>query len=266
MGKALVIKGVDFGSQKLAKVNFTETVPCTGISLSESTKAMTSVGSTFTLIPTVTPENTTDSVVWSSSNDNAATVSNGVVTQTGVGTVVITATCGTQTASCTVTATKTLTFSYALSTQIALRSETKDYSSASVNGVSANYACLFNDTDPQTYKIENLTNGGVAGNIYAIPLAENASSVKIEVPNNIRATVWFSDSDTVCDYYVEHGSGQYAKFISGDASPYDSSVSVGDRTVSVPEGANSINITLQKPGSGNEVTAEDIAEVVITVS
>lgn len=267
MGKALVIKGVDFGSQKLAEVNFTDTVPCTGISLSESTKAMTSVGSTFTLVPTLTPANTTDSVIWSTSNGNIATVANGVVTQMGVGTVVITATCGTQTASCTVTATNVLTFDYKLQAQAYKRDMTgTDFNQLKTSGVSANYGALYKSTGSKK-RIYNATDGAVTGDIYPLSLGGNATTLAINVPSSIRATVWFVDEDTACDYSADHSSyAVYAKFISGDSSVYDSSVSLGNRTVSVPEGANAVNITLQKPGSGNSVTAEDIAEVVITVS
>ena len=101
---ALVIKGVNFASNKLTTVTFIEDeVPCTGISLDQSSKTVTNL-TPFTLVATATPANTTDEVIWSSSDNTTATVSNGTVTVIGVGTVTITATCGSYSASCIVDA------------------------------------------------------------------------------------------------------------------------------------------------------------------
>lgn len=77
-------------------------VPCTGIALDRATLSF-SDGTPVTLTATLTPANTTDRVVWTSSDTSVATVSNGVVTPVGSGTATITATCGEQTATCSVT-------------------------------------------------------------------------------------------------------------------------------------------------------------------
>lgn len=85
-----------------AQINALRTpVPCTGITLSESTLSFTS-GDPVTLTATVEPADTTDAVVWTSSNPSVATVNNGVVTPIGEGNATITATCGSQTATCSV--------------------------------------------------------------------------------------------------------------------------------------------------------------------
>lgn len=76
-------------------------VACTGVTLSESTLSFTS-GDPVTLTATVEPADTTDMVVWTSSNPSVATVNNGVVTPIGEGNATITATCGSQTATCSV--------------------------------------------------------------------------------------------------------------------------------------------------------------------
>lgn len=102
MGNALVIKNVDFSANKLATITFGDTVPCTGITLDESTKAITAL-LPFTLVATPTPSNTTDTVEWSTSDDTVATVADGVVTPLKLGAVTITATCGSYSASCAVT-------------------------------------------------------------------------------------------------------------------------------------------------------------------
>ena len=62
----------------------------------------TSINSIDTLTAAVTPTDTTDEIVWSTTNSSVATVSNGVVTAKGEGTCKITATCGSQSISCSV--------------------------------------------------------------------------------------------------------------------------------------------------------------------
>ena len=78
-------------------------VPCTGITLDKSTLAFAGAG-TQTLTATVTPEDTTDAVLWSSDNTGVANVSSsGVVTAVSNGTATITATCGAKSTTCSVT-------------------------------------------------------------------------------------------------------------------------------------------------------------------
>ena len=61
----------------------------------EQSSATVNVGSTVMLSGKVLPEDTTDAtIVWTSSDDNVATVANGVVTGVAPGSAVITATCG----------------------------------------------------------------------------------------------------------------------------------------------------------------------------
>jgi len=102
MSKTLVIKGANFLANKLDTVEFGEAIPCTGITLDESTKSVTSMDA-FALVATPEPSNTTDAVSWSSSDTSVATVENGVVTPVSLGTVTITATCGNFSATCSVT-------------------------------------------------------------------------------------------------------------------------------------------------------------------
>lgn len=79
--------------------------PCTGITLDKDTLTIAR-GEKATLTATVEPADTTDTIGWSSENDNIATVENGVVTAVGLGETTITAACGDKTASCKVTVTK----------------------------------------------------------------------------------------------------------------------------------------------------------------
>lgn len=75
---------------------------CTGITLSQTEITATERG-TYTLIATVEPEDTTDSIIWSSSNEDVATVANGIVQIVYNGNATITATCGKYSATCEIT-------------------------------------------------------------------------------------------------------------------------------------------------------------------
>lgn len=76
-------------------------VPCTSIQLSSDTLTFTGSGNQ-TLTCTVTPENTTDAIIWSSDNESVATVNNGIVTAIGNGNCIITVTCGNYSDTCSV--------------------------------------------------------------------------------------------------------------------------------------------------------------------
>ena len=81
-------------------------VPATAITLNATSQKLTE-GKTVTLAATVTPADTTDAVVWTSSNTKVATVSaDGVVTAVKEGTAVITATAGNVKATCKITVSK----------------------------------------------------------------------------------------------------------------------------------------------------------------
>ena len=76
--------------------------PATGITLDQEELTLT-VGDTETLVATVTPADTTDTVAWSSNKPAVATVdSNGMVTAVAPGEAIITAKAGEETATCTV--------------------------------------------------------------------------------------------------------------------------------------------------------------------
>ena len=105
MGYALKLNNVNFSSVAVDYVTFIEEVPCTGIVLSKNTITVEKAEGAEQLVATLTPADTTDQVIWSTSNENVATVVDGVVTVHGIGTATITATCGEQTATATVTQT-----------------------------------------------------------------------------------------------------------------------------------------------------------------
>lgn len=79
----------------------TEPVPATRIILDQT--SLTFVDTTpITLVAAVEPSNTTDEVIWDSSDTSVATVNDGVVTPVGNGDCTITATAGSVSASCVI--------------------------------------------------------------------------------------------------------------------------------------------------------------------
>ena len=101
--KALLITGVDFSEVAVDQVTILEDKPCTAVSLNPSSLTFDTHEESKQLTAVKTPADTTDSVVWTSSNTNVATVSNsGLVTIHGIGTATITATCGSATALLTI--------------------------------------------------------------------------------------------------------------------------------------------------------------------
>lgn len=81
---------------------FTEEIPCESVVLSADSLTFIAED-TQTLTANVTPANTSDRVVWSTSDEDVATVSKGIVTPVGNGSCVITATCGNFSDECAVT-------------------------------------------------------------------------------------------------------------------------------------------------------------------
>lgn len=77
-------------------------IPATAVTLSANSLSFGALGSTQTLIATVSPPDTTDEVVWTSSDNSIATVSDGVVASVAYGSCVITATAGSVSATCSV--------------------------------------------------------------------------------------------------------------------------------------------------------------------
>lgn len=99
--RAYVAARLPYADEWFASLTPAVEIPCTGITLDKTELTFTAAG-TQTLTPTVTPENTTDTVVWSSDDAAVASVDSGVVTAKANGSTTITATCGAHSATCSV--------------------------------------------------------------------------------------------------------------------------------------------------------------------
>lgn len=79
------------------------TIPCTELTLSSATIEFTEVGNSWLLNAEKTPANSTDEIVFTSSDENVVTVTDtGYITAVGGGEAIITATCGNVKVQCTV--------------------------------------------------------------------------------------------------------------------------------------------------------------------
>ena len=217
MSKALVIKGANFYNNRVGQVTFHEVVPCTGLTISSDTIAFTSIGSTQQLTANVTPADTTESLIWTSSDTNVATVADGLVTCVGVGEATITATCGEQSASCSVTSSVAISnLSMILhkgltSTDLSL-DPPKDYCSVygTESGISLQRLTILS-AEPTPSGIKCLT-GTVFPNIYPIMLPRNATKVSLTLPSdmdyasgaNWKIGIQFMDSTRLATYSVSN--------------------------------------------------------------
>ena len=76
--------------------------PCTDITIDKTELSFDTIGQTDTIITTVTPDNTTDEIIWSTTDDKVATVDKGKVVAVGNGECIINVICGNKSTQCTV--------------------------------------------------------------------------------------------------------------------------------------------------------------------
>ena len=267
MHKALLIKNADFSANAMAIVDIDGAIHCTGIELSVSTVTMTRLGSEGEIVATVTPGNTTDSVLWSSSDPTIVSVADGVITQKGVGSVTITATCGVYSATCDVTATNVLQFSVIKDARLSPGSTGFDYVIASAN--SSPYAILAGTSvTPYTLRNDPSSPVPVTAPIYPIRLGNNAATITTSgVSNIVEICYWTLNCDEMCEKgQSDPQFAEYAKKITGDPNSWSApDPGYGNRVITVTEGANSVVFALHQI-DGEALTDEDIAAISITVT
>lgn len=186
--------------------NVAEDIPATGITLSVASLSFTT-GTSQTLIATVEPLNSTDTVIWSSSNPAVAIVSNGVVTPVSNGSCTITAKAGSYSAICEV--------NVAVESEIVTYTITNNLTNVStdnpVTTITENSGYTANLTADTDYSIDavTVTMGGVdvTSDVYT-----NGNIVISAVTGNVVITasaVQKESGEVVFLDYVELNGGAY---------------------------------------------------------
>ena len=226
MSKALVIRNVDFAANALTTVTLEQDVPCTGISLSNSTLSLTSL-EPVTLTATVTPVDTTDALTWTSSDASVATVVNGVVTPLKAGSVTITATCGSQSATCAVSIRVFIDPHMLYQYYLGPKKAGDVLDSVKIEGPGTTYGGSIITNGSGRHAIGNIDGS------YASPIMIPAdmTAIKVTLPNQLMkvAASW-------CNSNQSSGYGaDTIKCLQNDGAPYAQSIVSGSRTIPVPE-------------------------------
>lgn len=249
MAKTLIIKGADFSTNKLDKVYFGE-IPCEGISI-DSTAQIYGLGNTITLVPVLTPANTTDNVTWTSSDDDVATVSGGIITSHRYGTATITAVCGNYSASCTITI--AIQFVDALASKVQISTYgSHELIDAIVgeNGTASRFVAIGSAQKDDMFPVSCVYQTGDVSGIYPIQIPDGAKTITFEM-ENFGCVVTYMDGKTKSIRQIQDRTRDSAKVLDGEtaASGTDWSISswtFDQRTLTIPVGLgiNSFALTL----------------------
>lgn len=253
MAKTLCIKNADFSTNKVTAVSFGGSVPCTAITFSQNSYSLTDY-TPVSIIYTLTPSNTTDSVTWASSDTDVVTVDGGVITAVGLGTATITATCGTQTATATVTVAIECNPAFAFA-----------YIAAAGNNT-------FTANSENATRIAAYGKGTEAGQ-YICPASSSGTNMPvIKIPKGTESiTFSFADtqrlkySDDEIDWWLKDESvgvayPTAAKLILKGS--WYNGFTTPSKTINVPEGADSFLYSFMVSAVESGETAADVAEAV----
>lgn len=251
MSRALIIKNADFSVNKLGTITIEEEVPCTGITLNKASLALTSIGSTSALVATVTPSDTTDAVIWSTSDADVVTVAGGTLTAIACGNAVITATCGTHSATCEVEVTHILEWTSELNRYFS-KSSSKDYLDA---GDLTNYAT--------GYSVSGSKKIYGASDKYPLLIPNGANKIEIECPGFNPYGFWLSSKNgsqydgDIAYAYAQDDNFKYNGDIKGSRS-----VTIPDRTSGTYEGMDAFALVFRyRDGT---ITQELVDAIVVT--
>ena len=235
MARTLVISNADFSVNKLDTVSF-NSKPCTAISLSSGTASITSIGGTSSLVATVTPEDTTDAVIWSSSDNEVATVAGGIITAVGCGTATITATCGEQSASCVVTVTHVASLTYAIDTYLS-KDDNKDYLTG---GALANRAIAYILTGAKAIS----GSSGMSGKYpYVIP--KGATKIVITTSDLCPYGFWLASEVGSASQSSVAKAFEKDDFGTVPQAAGNRTVTIPDRTQGTYEGADAVSLVFK---------------------
>ena len=237
MAKALIIKNADFSANKVTTVTFND-IACTGVSFTSDSVTLDSVGSAV-IGYTITPENTTDTVIWQSSDPSVVSVSNGVFTANGIGTCTLTLQCGSFSATCSVTVDIYETPIY-LNGYIDEATHPSDSSVTGIyctGGSALGVVCVGDYSDGFfTESLYHKNQRFDVGDITAIKIPDNTQSIHVHATDVYgNALLYFIDAS---ESFIK-GDNKCVPVISKVSVAYTSSDGVKsiDTNVAVPEGA-----------------------------
>ena len=234
MGKALVLKNVDFSANRLGTVVLTD-IPCTGITLNQSTATVTN---TLELTATVTPTNTTDSVVWTSTDEHVATVNSGTITAKSNGTATIKARCGNYEATCAITVSIPVAVAKGGFFAVKLtnnNTEIQDYT----YGATAARRIAWGAANGSFPVDTNDGSSEALRAIYPYPIPNGAKTIKVTRQDVAPLVVFFDSTVGVTVSGSTHFTGQCAKVIDGESPTSGNQWSIqswdyDERTITIP--------------------------------
>lgn len=239
MSKTIVIPNANYSANKLDKVSFGGSVPCTGIELSESSYSLSDY-EPVTVEYTVTPNDTTDNVVITSSDTDVAIIENGKVKAVGLGVATITATCG----EFSDTATVSVAIVYA--TNYVGRARTSigtDFTPQIVQVSSySKYFTACGKGEQQTV-YESLPTSTSLDYQHGIKLPKNTSKIKISRGEYMSG--WFSNNDCFVVFAKDEHSGNntFPTSIKPISQELVNLKTTAERIISVPENADSMFVS-----------------------
>lgn len=247
MATTLVIKNANFASNKVDSVVFGDN-PCTGVELSESSASLNSIGASITLTATLTPVDTSDVLQWSSSNDAVATVADGVVTATGIGSATITATCGNYSANCSISVSAVFDPYWTVGYQV-YSTQTTNPVSNYINSVALTSGlCAGSLTG--TYPVRGLSSPAV----YPYKIPNNVTKISVEATGYYIGIAWSNLSQTEYGNYAIGLGGNQASSSQGYQNSY---------VYDVPSGVDSFVLTVRHI-NGTTASASDVSDVTVT--
>lgn len=253
MSKALVIKGANFAVNAVTTITFDEDIPCTDISFSSDTITIEGYDP-VTVGYTLTPADTTDEVLWVSSDETVVSVEYGTLTVEGIGTCTITATCGSHSASATVTVAVEYIPNYVFGTVSITGSNGAGTLGGDTNRI--RISAIGSGEQQTTYKLANTSD--MTGDNYAILLPKNTAYIRLSFAD--LSNVYSGTYARIAWYKNENvGEGtlaDYIKILAESGEQYDPTTSTV-HTVAVPEGAEAFAFAYRIKSSG-ESTAEQV--------
>ena len=265
MANALVIKGTNFSANKLTTVTFGET-PCTGISIDQSSISIGSFDD-VEVEYTVTPANTTDPIIWESSNENVLTIADGVITPVGIGTSTITVSCGefSDTADVSVSISIVPNWQYAA---LVLNSSSSIKFMMYDSDVYHNKLVAFGSGDTKSdYRLIK-SNGQTIDNPFFIKIPPNAAKIKISATNatllSNEGTYWDNRIDWVHD--VSSGHSTYPQSAEYVTSEQFAARTVLPKEFTIPAGADAFVVGVRTNSTYADSDAETVAEETVGIT